>query len=580
MTAKRTISSALLVLTFFCFIHATVDGCTTFFIKDGTRLVFGRNYDWHTGVGYVMVNKRNVVKKALNFFDPTQIPAEWVSLYGSITFNQYGREYPMGGMNEAGLVVEVMWLAGTRFPDTDDRPSLGELPWVQYQLDTSRSVEEVLASDKQIRISADSTPIHFLVSDASGRSAAVEFLNGKMVAATGENLPYSVLANDTYADSLRYLKKHEGFGGGETIPDTERSLDRFARACSGVAAYIGEKNSDPIDYAFGILDDVSQAQGTMWSIVYDVSNRTVYFKTNTKPALKSFALDEFYFDCGTPSRIIDMNTDRTGDLSSHFVPYNGELNRKLIGSSFGSTDFLKDTPSEALDDLARYPESLPCRPPRSPGIHQITTTDDGGTTLRYTLFIPDTYDPEKPQPLVVALHYGGEVTPFYGGDYLELLVLPALKGLNALILAPDCPDRSWTSPVSETAVLGLISALLSDYKIDERKILLTGFSLGGIGTYHMAAHHPGLFSAAIPMSARTTEETLALIHNLPFYIIHSDGDELFPMDPVEDIAQTLKEKGMEVQLQVIKGISHWRTAAFIPALRQAASWIKNIWRTD
>ncbi|MBU4496277.1 MAG: hypothetical protein KJ874_13395, partial [Acidobacteria bacterium] len=49
---------------------------------------------------------------------------------------------------------------------------------------------------------------------------------------------------------------------------------------------------------------------------------------------------------------------------------------------------------------ARYPESLPCRPPRTPGIHQITTTNSGGSTLRYTLSIPDTYDPEKPQPFL------------------------------------------------------------------------------------------------------------------------------------------------------------------------------------
>ena len=361
MTAKRTISGALLILICLCVFSPGVNGCTTFFIADGNRMVFGRNYDWHTGVGYVMVNKRNVVKKALNFFDPTQVPAEWISLYGSVTFNQYGREYPMGGMNEAGLVVEVMWLAGTRFPDTDDRPSLGELPWVQYQLDTSRSVEEVLESDGRIRISADSAPIHFLVSDASGRSAAVEFLNGKMVAATGEILPYSVLANDTYADSLRYLKKHEGFGGMLDIPDTERSLDRFARACSGVAAYMGEKNSDPVDYAFGILDDVRQVQGTMWSIVYDVGNRAVFFKTKTKPALKSLVFSDFDFACGTPVRMINMNTDRTGDLSPHFVSYSMETNRTLIGLSFGSTDFLKDTPPEALDELARYPESLPCR---------------------------------------------------------------------------------------------------------------------------------------------------------------------------------------------------------------------------
>ncbi|MCJ7680445.1 MAG: linear amide C-N hydrolase [Candidatus Aminicenantes bacterium] len=391
MKTNRGHGPFFIFIVFFVLFQPVLNACTTFFLKDGNRLVFGRNYDWHTGVGYVMVNKRNVVKKAMNNFDPTQTPAEWVSVYGSVTFNQYGREYPMGGMNEAGLVVEVMWLAGTRFPDTDERPALGELPWVQYQLDTNRSIKEVLATDKHIRISADSTPIHFLVSDAEGRAATVEFLDGKMVGHSGKNLPYSVLANDTYADSLQYLKKHEGFGGMETIPDTERSLDRFARTCAGVAAYMGEKNSDPVDYAFGILDDVSQAQGTMWSIVYDVSNRTVYFKTKTKPALKSFALADFDFSCGTPSRIIDMNTDRAGDLRLHFVPYSREMNRQLIGSSFGSADFLKDIPAETLDELARYPETLSCRkagtaagmeePPRAPGIHQITSTDSGGATF-------------------------------------------------------------------------------------------------------------------------------------------------------------------------------------------------------
>ncbi|MCG2815995.1 MAG: linear amide C-N hydrolase [Candidatus Aminicenantes bacterium] len=580
MRTSRTFGSFITLILCMVIFQPVLNACTTFFLKNGSRMVFGRNYDWHTGVGYVMVNKRNVVKKAMNNDDPTQTPAEWVSLYGSVTFNQYGREYPMGGMNEAGLVVEVMWMAGTRFPDTDGRPALGELPWVQYQLDTCRSVEEVLATDKHIRISADSSPIHYLIGDAAGRTATVEFLDGKMVAHTGEILPYSVLANDTYADSLRYLRQHEGFGGKTAISDTERSLDRFAKACAGVTGYDTTKNPNIIDYAINILDEVSQEKGTMWSIVYDVGHRTVYFKTIQRPALKSFALADFDFSCESGTRIIDMNTARTGNLAPHFVPYSRDMNRQLIGASFGSTDFLKEIPAEALDELARYPESLPCRPPRTPGIHQITTTNSGGSTLRYTLSIPDTYDPEKPQPLVVALHYGGEVTPFYGRGYLKLLVLPALKGLNALILAPDCPDRSWTSPVSETAVIGLIKALLSDYKIDERKILLTGFSLGGIGTYHLAARHPGLFSAAIPMAARTTEETLALIHNIPFYIIHSDGDELFPMESVEAIVKTLKEKGMKVQLQVIRGISHWRTTAFVPALRQAASWVKNIWDKD
>lgn len=120
-----------------------------------------------------MVNKRNLIKKADNFFDPESKTVEWISKFGSITFNQYGKEHPMGGMNEVGLVVEVMWLSGSRYPNADSRPALGELPWVQYQLDNFSTVKEVIDSDSSIRISTDSQPLHFLVCDRSGEAATI-----------------------------------------------------------------------------------------------------------------------------------------------------------------------------------------------------------------------------------------------------------------------------------------------------------------------------------------------------------------------------------------------------------------------
>jgi len=151
----KKFSKSLLIISLLIFlahINPFLDACTTFCLKDGKNLVFGRNYDWSIGHGFVMVNKRSLVKRAFNSFDPSAKPAEWISKYGSITFNQYGKEYPTGGMNEAGLVVEVMWLDSAQFPASDERPALGELPWVQYQLDNFFSVKEVINSDKSIRI--------------------------------------------------------------------------------------------------------------------------------------------------------------------------------------------------------------------------------------------------------------------------------------------------------------------------------------------------------------------------------------------------------------------------------------------
>jgi penicillin V acylase-like amidase (Ntn superfamily) len=85
--------------------------------------------------------------------DPLEKAAEWVSRYGSVTFNQYGREMPNGGINEAGLVVETLMLPRARNP----APTTGRaviVAWVQYQLDNSGTVAEVIASDANVRISS------------------------------------------------------------------------------------------------------------------------------------------------------------------------------------------------------------------------------------------------------------------------------------------------------------------------------------------------------------------------------------------------------------------------------------------
>ena len=73
-------------------------GCTTFCLVGKGEVLFGRNYDWIIGDGLVMINKRGVVKTA-TVVESNNV-AKWVSKYGSVTFNQYGRENPAGGMNE------------------------------------------------------------------------------------------------------------------------------------------------------------------------------------------------------------------------------------------------------------------------------------------------------------------------------------------------------------------------------------------------------------------------------------------------------------------------------------------------
>ncbi len=137
----------------------------------------------------------------------------------------------------------------------------------------------------------------------------------------------------------------------------------------------------------------------------------------------------------------------------------------------------------------------------TPGIHEIITEREGKVVSRVTISIPEGYSAQKSSPLVVVLHWGGEVTPFYGRILLELVVEPALRDLNAIFVAPDSVGGDWTTPANEESVLLLLDDLAASYNIDEERILLTGYSMGGGGTWYLAARHPDKFSAAIPMTA-------------------------------------------------------------------------------
>ena len=332
------------------------EGCSTFCLA-GAGPVFGKNYDWDVADGLVIVNKRGVAKTAMT----SDNPAKWTSTLGSVTFNQYGREMPCGGINEAGLVIELMWLDDTLYPPADSRQSLYNLQWIQYHLDVSSSVDDVIARDADIRIAPGrEARVHFLVADRTGACATIEYLGGKMVAHTGETMPVMALTNHTYEQSVAFLKLHEGFGGAVPPGDSNRSLDRFVRAASAVAAFDANAPDYVITYAFDVLASVAQGPSTQWSIVYDLGAMRVYFRTATRPSVRFFDVGNFDYSCQTPVRILDLAADVKGDVSGSFVSYSFDANKKLIDSAFGQTSFLKDVTAGSRNALARYPAITRC----------------------------------------------------------------------------------------------------------------------------------------------------------------------------------------------------------------------------
>lgn len=330
------------------------EACTTFCIHDSTNLIFGRNLDFEVGFGHVIINKRNIKKTSMAQAPEKSI--QWISKFGSVTFNQAGREFPHGGMNEKGLVIEQMWLSETKYPEIDERYGMSAFQWVQYQLDNSETINEVIKNDSLIRISSlSSPPLHFLICDKDGNKATIEFINGKMVVHKNSQLPICVLANDTYKKSLEHLETKVGFGGEATTSFTPQSLDRFVNTASMIKKYNSE---NIIDYSFEILQAV-HGIGNQWSIVYDIRNRMVYYKTTNNLNRRSINVSEVDFSCSSTSLYANIESDIMNG-SVEFKEYSYQENRAMIDSVCNNVSFLKWMPQELREASARYPETTHC----------------------------------------------------------------------------------------------------------------------------------------------------------------------------------------------------------------------------
>ncbi len=338
--------------------ESVLHACTTFCVRHGERVVVGKNYDWNIGDGLLMTNKRGMSKSSSS--DAKNNPAQWVSRYGSLTFNQYGRDNPTGGVNEAGLVVELMWLDDARYPAPNGQRAIGVLEWIQYQLDNFATVAEVVEYGAKLRINS-SIKLHYLVCDRLGDCASIEFLNGNFVPHTGQTMPAQTLTNDTYQASLSYLQNFLGFGGNRTLPNSSSSLDRFVRASALNKQFAESGNpTDAVDHAFRTLKNVAQGSHTQWSIVYDLNAMRVHFRTRVSDAIKFIDLAPLNWACEAPVQIINIDHPVAGDIAPSLKAYSYDANRDLIGRAYKGTSFLANVPASEMDADARYPEKSQC----------------------------------------------------------------------------------------------------------------------------------------------------------------------------------------------------------------------------
>ena len=215
---------------------------------------------------------------------------------------------------------------------------------------------------------------------------------------------------------------------------------------------------------------------------------------------------------------------------------------------------------------------------QTPGLHVLELPRANEPTIRYAISIPGGYSPATPVPLILALHFGvGGGNAFgAGGDMVQILTGPALAELGAIIVAPDSVRGNWSTPENEKAVNALLDMVLARYAIDKKKVAVTGYSMGGAGTWHFAEKFPERFSAAIPVAGRPPASASGW--RLPVLAIHSRDDQVVPFDPTETRIAELQKAGVNAKLIPLTGITHYETARFRGAMRQAVPWLREVWK--
>ena len=331
--------------------------CTGFLLRDGNEVIVCFSFDHQFGAGHLYVNKRNVERQRYLLY--AERPLAWVSKYGNVTFNLVGRDWPHDGMNEMGLVILSMGLDDTKFQAADARVPFDENGWIQYQLDNSASVADVLENMKKIRISGRAIgDSHFLIVDRSGIALVIEYVDGKELVYTGESLPHAILANDTYAHMLGFLSQQKVFGG--TSEDTFRvgsSRSRFARVAERLRLR-AESNDPSISFAFSVLAEMKQSN-TQYQVVYDASARSIQFRSGNCSDVKSISFDECDFACSSPVLMADIQSFSRGNISSTFSSYDPARSKDALRLFNRST--FQYFPEEALAAIAEAPLKSDCR---------------------------------------------------------------------------------------------------------------------------------------------------------------------------------------------------------------------------
>ena len=205
--------------------------------------------------------------------------------------------------------------------------------------------------------------------------------------------------------------------------------------------------------------------------------------------------------------------------------------------------------------------------------------EETGEEVPYALFVPSNYDASRPFPLIVALHGLGRPYDWMMGydrfiDFAErdgyVVVSPlgyhprAWYGSRGYGIpggaargGADLPEN--LGELSEQDVMNVLEIARKSYNIDESRIYLWGHSMGGAGTYHLAARYPDIWAGlavAAPAPRRESIDDITLFSEIPVLVLHGDEDSTVPVEGSRNWVARMRELGMQHLYIEVAGGDH------------------------
>ena len=183
-----------------------------------------------------------------------------------------------------------------------------------------------------------------------------------------------------------------------------------------------------------------------------------------------------------------------------------------------------------------------------------------GTTSKYVVFVPADYDGKAEYPVILFLHGSGETK---GGAKM-----PADVGLGAviqkqkatfpfLVVIPQSEKRTWQASSDDAKrALKMLEATRKEYKTDAKRICLSGLSMGGYGTWSLAAAHPDMWAAIVPVCGGGNPKDAEKIKDIPCWCFHGDKDTAVNVSKSRDMIEALKMAGGKPKYTEYPGVGH------------------------